>query len=174
MSSPTSLSASRRNHAGPSTSYLSPGPQVSPTPRASTSVRPLLNHNLSNPPPRLRSHAGCVLCGLVASVSATLTSDNASDGSASPSPRAVTTSFLQAQQAPYPDSFAPTAVTRTVNGREILFHDNDITIYAAEGKERLCLEGRHLIVVLNRHLESVYDLVSRTAIFARVSLEVCN
>lgn len=87
-----------------------------------------------------------------------LTSETASEGSPSPSPRAVTTSFLQAQQAPYPDSFAPAAVTRTVNGREIIFHDNDITVYAPEGKERLCPEGRHLIIVLNRHLESVYDL----------------
>jgi hypothetical protein len=47
-----------------------------------------------------------------------------------------------------------------VAGREILYHDEDITVYPAIGKERLCGEGKHLIVVLNRHVERIYDLVS--------------
>jgi hypothetical protein len=46
-----------------------------------------------------------------------------------------------------------------VGGRDILYHDEEITVYPAVGKERLCSDGRHLVVVVNRHLESVYDLV---------------
>jgi hypothetical protein len=42
---------------------------------------------------------------------------------------------------------------------EVVFRDNDITVYVAQDKERLCSGGRHLIIILNRHLESVYDLV---------------
>jgi hypothetical protein len=49
-----------------------------------------------------------------------------------------------------------------VEGREIIYSDEDITVYPAKGKESLCPDGKHLIVVLNRHLESVYDLVSHT------------
>jgi len=45
------------------------------------------------------------------------------------------------------------------NGREILYQDQEITIYPATGKERLYDGGRHLIVVVNRHLESIYDFV---------------
>lgn len=47
-----------------------------------------------------------------------------------------------------------------------MFHDDEITVYAAAAKERLCSDGRHLIVVMNRHVERVYDLVS--------GLEVCH
>jgi hypothetical protein len=46
-----------------------------------------------------------------------------------------------------------------VGGREIVYHDEEITVYPAVGKERLCSEGRHLVVMVNRHIESVYDLV---------------
>jgi hypothetical protein len=46
-----------------------------------------------------------------------------------------------------------------VGGRDIVYHDDEITVYPAVGKERLCSDGRHLVVVLNRHIESVYDLV---------------
>lgn len=41
-----------------------------------------------------------------------------------------------------------------------MYNDEEITIYRARGKERLTAEGKHLIVVMNRHVESVYDLVS--------------
>jgi len=45
-----------------------------------------------------------------------------------------------------------------VGGREIVYHDSDITVYPASGKERLCSDGRHLIVVVNRHLQTVYEM----------------
>ena len=51
----------------------------------------------------------------------------------------------------------------TVEGREIVHHDEEITVYLATGKESLCDGGRHLIVVVNYHLESVYDFVSSSA-----------
>ena len=47
-----------------------------------------------------------------------------------------------------------------VSGREVVFFDEDITVYKASGKERLCAEGKHLVVVINRHVERIYDLVS--------------
>ena len=46
-----------------------------------------------------------------------------------------------------------------VAGRDVLYFDDDITVYAAKGKERLCAEGSHLIMVVNRHIGQVYDLV---------------
>jgi hypothetical protein len=45
-------------------------------------------------------------------------------------------------------------------GKEILFVDKDITVYAAAGKERMCSDGKHLIAVINQHAERIYDLVS--------------
>jgi hypothetical protein len=48
-----------------------------------------------------------------------------------------------------------------VAGKDVVYHDEEITIYRARGKERLTAEGKHLIVVMNRHVESVYDLASR-------------
>lgn len=47
-----------------------------------------------------------------------------------------------------------------MGGREIVYHDKDITVYKAEGKERLCQDGRHIIIVVNEHLQSVYEFVS--------------
>lgn len=47
-----------------------------------------------------------------------------------------------------------------IGNHRIIYRDDDVTIYPAEGKEALCRDGRHLIIVLNRHLSSVYDLVS--------------
>lgn len=41
-----------------------------------------------------------------------------------------------------------------------MYHDKDITVYKAEGKERLCQDGRHIIIVVNEHLQSVYEFVS--------------
>ncbi|BEI79888.1 hypothetical protein CcaverHIS002_0104170 [Cutaneotrichosporon cavernicola] len=45
-----------------------------------------------------------------------------------------------------------------IGNHRIIYRDADMTIYPAEGKEALCADGRHLIVVLNCHLTSVYDL----------------
>ena len=47
-----------------------------------------------------------------------------------------------------------------VSGREVVYLDEEITVYKANGKERLCAEGKHLMVVINRHVERIYDLVS--------------
>lgn len=47
-----------------------------------------------------------------------------------------------------------------INGRQILYYDSDITVYPATGKERLRGDGKHLIIVINTHAESVYELVS--------------
>lgn len=101
-----------------------------------------------------------------------------SDGTPSPSPTATT--FLQGQSsrsraAPYPQPFAPSSSSSGVfpeqeigstgaaafqaAGREIVYHDRELTVYLASGKERLCPDGRHLVMVMNRHVERVYDLV---------------
>lgn len=69
----------------------------------------------------------------------------------SPSPTA-TTSFLAAPSR--------RSSTVEVEGREVVYWDEEITVYRAAGKERLCSDGRHLIVAMNRHVEGVYDLVS--------------
>jgi hypothetical protein len=53
--------------------------------------------------------------------------------------------------------------TMQVLGKEVVFADDEITVYRAKQGERLCAEGKHLIVVLNRHVESVYDLVRPNA-----------
>lgn len=51
-------------------------------------------------------------------------------------------------------------IGQTINGREILYHDPDITVYPAAGAERLRSEGKHLVIVVNTHAESVYEFVS--------------
>ena len=61
---------------------------------------------------------------------------------------------------------SPTTLARSdpevglAEGREVVYWDDEITVYKAAGKERLCAEGRHLVVALNQHVEGVYDLVS--------------
>lgn len=47
-----------------------------------------------------------------------------------------------------------------VEGRDVLYGDEDITVYAAEGKEALRQDGGQLIIVVNRHMESVNEMVS--------------
>jgi hypothetical protein len=136
-------------------------------------------------PPKTR-HPGCVLCSLVVSASslpsprtstsARLHPHPAADGgdtsaeSPTPTPTAATT-ILAAQSGPrsgpsasasaqaYDASESSSGETMNVGGREIVYHDEEITVYPAVGKERLCSEGRHLVVMVNRHIESVYDLV---------------
>jgi hypothetical protein len=53
-------------------------------------------------------------------------------------------------------------IGQTINGREVLYHDPDITVSPAAGAERLRSDGKHLVVVVNTHAESVYDFVSCT------------
>lgn len=50
-----------------------------------------------------------------------------------------------------------------VSGRHIIYRDDDITVYPADDADALCAGGRHLTIVLNRHLTSVYDFVSAIA-----------
>ncbi len=47
-----------------------------------------------------------------------------------------------------------------VEGRDVLYGDEDITVYAAEGMEALRQDGGHLIIVVDRHMESVNEMVS--------------
>ncbi|KAK4685545.1 hypothetical protein P7C73_g4603, partial [Tremellales sp. Uapishka_1] len=99
-------------------------------------------------------HPGCVLCGIVASAasssSSTLRPEHASP---LPSPSPTSASFL----VPGLSRVGSTSQSTLAGGREIVYSDSDITVYKALAKERLCSNGKHLIVVLNRHLESVYD-----------------
>ncbi|KAL1413635.1 hypothetical protein Q8F55_001413 [Vanrija albida] len=44
-----------------------------------------------------------------------------------------------------------------VSGRQIVYRDDDITVFPADNADALCAGGRHLIIVLNRHVTSVYD-----------------
>jgi len=142
------------------------------TPRSSTSARRITD--LAYPTPSSSSasarHPGCVLCSIVAQASSTMApqelSPSAQDLSPSasplPSPNPDTAFFNPYAIARYPQPVTTGADggKTTVTGREILYQDAEITVYPARGKERLCSGGRHLIVVLNRHLESVYDFVS--------------
>lgn len=146
-------------------------------------------------------HAGCVLCGLVASAQAAFASgssdatasrtqggSHAFDTSAVPSSRpedqavASASSSPVPQAYPYPQPFSPdpqssftglgvsstSGATMTkgnsrgvrVEGRDVIYGDEDITVYAAEGREALRQDGGHLIIVVNRHMESVNEMVS--------------
>ncbi|WRT66285.1 uncharacterized protein IL334_003238 [Kwoniella shivajii] len=114
-------------------------------------------------PPALASHPGCVLCSLVAS-----SSEQPSSTSANNSP-GVKTSLLpptNTNESNYHEPFdrirspSPILATRRSNasGKEVVHQDSEVTVYKAQGKESLCSDGKHLIVVLNKHLENVYDL----------------
>ncbi|WVR06982.1 hypothetical protein IAU60_004019 [Kwoniella sp. DSM 27419] len=118
----------------------------------SASSAPLLQ-----PPP---GHPGCVLCSLVASTSTRRGSRTVSPGH-SPS---VTNTLLPrpASADPYSQPFeaGPSSpiTSASSSGKEVVFQDSELTIYKAEGKEKLCSGGKHLIVVINKHVESVYEL----------------
>ena len=128
------------------------------------------------------THPGCVLCGLVASAAGqSRTSFSQSDDglgstgantpvAASPtmspvvSERQSSSAFLRTSYpTPGPSTRAGPSLGQTVKigEREIVYRDQDITVFPAIGKERLCSDGRHLIIVMNQHVESVYNLVSR-------------
>lgn len=102
-------------------------------------------------------HPGCVLCGLVASAaSQSRSSFDSSSGSGTPRAGSPIGSIRGEASSTAP------AVGRTVRigEREIIYRDGEITVFPAIGKERLCSDGRHLIIVMNQHVESVYNLVS--------------
>ncbi|KAL0250523.1 hypothetical protein I308_102701 [Cryptococcus tetragattii IND107] len=118
------------------------------------------------------THPGCVLCGLVRSCGSNPSSPALPpQGSTTPLPSSSRAPSLAASFAdsgahlPYHHPFERTQSPapegwRTgsrVGGREVVYHDKDITVYKAEGNERLCQDGRHIIVVVNEHLQSVYE-----------------
>lgn len=149
-----------------------PQPEAGPShrPQSPTSSPLLRRHSTISSTPQ---HPGCVLCTLVASIPAPHRTDY--DDIASPSPSASTT-FLDRPNNPYhqPGQGSSSGIQNNdrklaVQGREIVFHDEDITIYKASGKERLCADGKHLIAVINRHFEGVYDLVRFPSFLAMVS-----
>lgn len=162
----------------PSTSRDNTSPQAGPsTPRYSTGAARIAK--------RHHAHPGCTLCSIVSAVADTQSIPTQSSGgidrarSPSPSPTATTTFLPPSNQTPtspngvaYPQPGAlPRGSSLQVLGREIVYFDEEITIYKALGKERLCAEGRHLVVVLNRHLESIYELVCPlTLIFSAFTL----
>lgn len=41
---------------------------------------------------------------------------------------------------------------------DTIFVDEDFLVYRVEGNEAVCKNGKHLVIVLARHLEDVYDL----------------
>jgi len=106
------------------------------------------------------THPGCVLCGLVASAaSQSRSSFDSTSGSGSGAPRPGSPS-----SPPRGGSVPGIGRTVRIGEREIVYRDQDITVFPAIGKERLCSDGRHLIVVMNQHVESVYELVSLTVV----------
>ena len=113
------------------------------------------------------THPGCVLCGLVASAaSQSRSSIDSTSGSGSGTPRAGSPS-LSIRQGSFSGTLPGMGRTVRIGEREIVYRDQDITVFPAIGKERLCSDGRHLIVVMNQHVESVYQLVSRMSIVSR-------
>jgi len=101
-------------------------------------------------------HPGCVLCGLVASAASQ--SRSSFDSMSGPgTPRAASpVDFGRGEGSNMGPGMGRTV---RIGEREIIYRDQDITVFPAIGKERLCSEGRHLIVVMNQHVESVYNLV---------------
>lgn len=145
---------------------------------ASSSSRPLLPSRTSaaSPIPSYHRHPGCVLCSLIIAAeefgdailapaaprTSGLAVESPGERSASPSQD----SFLAKGKARYSqphDPYAPPenggAARVNVHGKEILYQDQEILVYLAEGKERLCNDGRHLVIVPKRHVTGVYELV---------------
>ncbi|KAL7421748.1 hypothetical protein Q5752_003519 [Cryptotrichosporon argae] len=97
--------------------------------------------------PRLPLHAGCVVCGIVASAASTLPA----------SPGVPASSLPDSAAHAGPSSHTPTPRGSTLVGaRQVVYHDADITAYPAEGRERLA--ERHIVVALSRHVQTVYEL----------------
>lgn len=157
MSSPVITGESSSMALGSSSRSTTLGIAPPPSP-----LRPLLGNSARNmggtgipssPTFIPSSHPGCVMCGLVASA--------ASQSAQMDEGRTPTS-------ATFPDQYSSSGgSSRRAGGfgaarvgeRDIIFRDREITVYPAMGKERLCSDGRHLIIVLNQHVESVYHLV---------------
>ncbi|WWC94100.1 hypothetical protein V866_000938 [Kwoniella sp. B9012] len=104
--------------------------------------------------PTTPSHPGCVLCSLVASTSDQLQNQSSNSPSARtallpPGERSSSPSPLLARRR--------SGTSVNTNGKEVVYQDSQVTVYKAEGKERLCSDGKHLVVVLNKHVENVYE-----------------
>lgn len=159
------------------TQQMTPPHHQSAVRKASSSHSPLLGVHgspLSPPAAAANHHPGCVLCGYVASAGAQflpsapyVPSSPVGTAVSLPSPaRSPTPDLYRAgpSNKPFPSSptLRPLRLPQTetlVSGHRIIYRDDAITVYPAEGKEALCPSGRHLIIVINRHLTNVYDLV---------------
>ncbi|WWC89404.1 uncharacterized protein L201_004328 [Kwoniella dendrophila CBS 6074] len=117
-------------------------------------------------PPSLPSHPGCVLCSLVASASDQLSNSPFQSPSArssllppTASSSSSTNTFTAEYHQPFERSLSPSPTPKRLNtgGKEIVHQDSEVTVYKAEGKEKLCSDGKHLIIVVNKHVESVYE-----------------
>lgn len=146
-----------------SSSRLQPPP--SPSRPLLSPATPTMPDSAPYVPP---SHPGCVLCGLVASAASQSQSrwsiSQKDDGRPSTSRSATPTLSPTMRDPPARSSspgFPDSGRIVRVGEREIVYRDQDITVYPAVGKERLCSDGRHLIIVVNQHVESVYHLVRR-------------
>lgn len=168
----------------------SPNPAHAPSSSALKPSRPLLSTRASSgasssvPPPSGKipsRYSTCVLCGIVEQARRELgyrdlkgdkgkgkaRADEAL-GSAGEGSSSTTSDTGFGAQMAYPQpgmasqqpSTSMQRTRHTIQGREVLYHDADITIYPAVGKERLVGDEKHLIVVINQHTESVYDFVS--------------
>ncbi|TXT15571.1 hypothetical protein VHUM_00074 [Vanrija humicola] len=135
-------------------------------------------------------HPGCVLCGIVATAGSQThfsSPPRYNNGSAPTSPIDTRIPLAPARAAS-PDIYRPgtpdllrggqplrpavpgsgsppngrSTVTQDVyvSGRHIIYRDDDITVFPADEADALCAGGRHLTIVLNRHLTSVYEFVS--------------
>jgi hypothetical protein len=141
-------------------SALTPAPiasssRLQPPPSPRRPLLPELPLTPTSPSFMPPTHPGCVLCGLVASAASQSRSSFDSTGSGSGTPRPGSPA-LSLREGSLPGM----GRTVRIGEREIVYRDQDITVFPAIGKERLCSDGRHLIVVMNQHVESVYELVS--------------
>nr|ODN88297.1 hypothetical protein L203_02906 [Cryptococcus depauperatus CBS 7841] len=130
--------------------------------------------------PAASTHPGCVLCGLVRSCQGSSSSPTPSSQdpystphtpmTASPTTETSLTDDGTILQSPHCHPFEPRSPSqapipvpsgrrggRRVGGRDIIYHDKDITVYRAENNERLCDGNKHIIIVVNEHLQSVYE-----------------
>jgi hypothetical protein len=154
MASPSSLPAP-----------IASSSRLQPPPSPSRPLLPLMSPSTPHVPP---THPGCVLCGLVASAASQSHSrssiSQSDDGQSSTSRSATPTLSPTTRETPVRPSspgFPDSGRIVRIGEREIVYRDQDITVYPAVGKERLCSDGRHLIIVLNQHVESVYHLVGQ-------------
>lgn len=124
------------------------------------------------------THPGCVLCGIVATAASQSSLSNSDPHSPTssttplPTPVRAATPDLQRGQRPTGPPVEPYAPpvpasessrVLNVSGHKVIYRDDIVTVYPAEGKEALCPDGRHLILVLNQHVTNVYNLVRKTS-----------